>query len=388
MWIRNAAGIAASAVAARLVHASVTHPTDGVHASAATAGATCADHVPSSELDLLSYNELFRGQLAPPQPARGAVSTACGPVIYQGGVRWQRGAYGSLWLRIGLDDVPVPSATLSAALNEAHDRTKDVKPNGAAVYVGIQELSLEPILSRLLRAHGFKYHHFRQAPPDGKSFGVGDGGRTGEHVYYKWHGNPNHDMVPAYSSSIEGVGGLLLSPDETRVLLIWEYGNWKPLTGAVDEGESKLTAVEREMREEANITIDKSFEPQYVGGWHMARARDDRVNDNFDAFVLRAASEQFQVDETEISEARWFECSALLKLYQANGNPCPLEVRSLEEGSLPKGRRKVGTTALAWLKTYVDGKALPTASTIRPGGAEWLYFGHGGARLGAADGNR
>ena len=31
-------------------------------------------------------------------------------------------------------------------------------------------------------------------------------------------------MVPAYATSIEGVGALVLSPDEKRVLLVWEYG--------------------------------------------------------------------------------------------------------------------------------------------------------------------
>ena len=49
-------------------------------------------------------------------------------------------------------------------------------------------------------------------------------------MYYRWNGDAAHDMVPAYSTSIEG-GGLVLSPDESKVLLIWEYGNWKPITG-------------------------------------------------------------------------------------------------------------------------------------------------------------
>ena len=41
-------------------------------------------------------------------------------------------------------------------------------------------------------------------------------------------------MVPCYATSIEGVGALVLSPDEKKVLLVWEYGNCKPLSGAVD----------------------------------------------------------------------------------------------------------------------------------------------------------
>ena len=84
-------------------------------------------------------------------------------------------------------------------------------------------------------------------------------------MYYRWNGDAAHDMVPAYSTSIEGVGGLVLSPDESKVLLIWEYGNWKPITGAVDDGESALTACRREMREECGVQMDEAFAPVFVG---------------------------------------------------------------------------------------------------------------------------
>lgn len=363
---RAVAGLAASALAARsdLVHAQVSNEQ-------------------SSMLSTLTFKEMFRGQLAPPMPEPGASETICGAVFFDQGIGYQGGAYGSLWLRLGVGDCTTPTAgTLSAAVDMALEHTA----GRAAVYVGIQELSLDPGTSGLLRQRGFKYHHFRQAPPDGQLFGAGGGGwRTGEHVYYRWNGDAAHDMVPAYSTSIEGVGGLVLSPDESKVLLIWEYGNWKPITGAVDEGESSLIACEREMLEEVGITMDTLFSPIFVGGWQMARARDDRVNDNFKAFVIRAVSEAYTLDEAEVSEARWFALSDLEALYAAHDRPSPAAVRFIEQPELPEGRRKVSTSALAWLHTYAQGRGLPVSTIQRPGtNAEWTLIGSG---MGAAGGD-
>ena len=350
---RAVAGLAASAMAARMSAYAVS------------------EERPASPLDGLTYKEIVRGQLAPPRPRFPFESTACGTVVYENGIGWQKGSYGSLWLRLGLDAGAKPTTPeeLGAAVDTALARTK------GAIYVGIQELAIEPGVSGMLRARGFKYHHFRQAPPDGKDLGVGNGLKTGEHVYYRWNGDPKHDMVPSYATSIEGVGGLLLSPDESKVLLIWEYGNWKPMTGAVDDGESALSACEREMREEVSATVDHEFKPVFVGGWQMARARDDKVNDNFKAFVLRAASEEYAVDENEVSEARWFSCKELLELYQRHGSPNPMDKRSLEESTLPEGRRKISTNALTWLETYAGGGGLPTTRMQRPSGADWTFIG-------------
>lgn len=336
-------------------------------------------------LDSLTYKEILRGQLAPPLPQLNAEFTKCGAVVFESGVAWQAGAYGSLWLRLGLGGQPTPSlSVLSSAVDEALERAKSSKPSGAAVYVGIHEFAMDPGTSGLLRSKGFRYHHFRQAPPAGKSFGVGSGWGAGEHVYYRWNGNPAHDMVPSYATSIEGVGGLILSPDETKVLLIWEYGNWKPISGAVDDGECSLNALKREAQEETGVQTDPAFQPVLVGGWQMARARDDRINDNFKAYVLRAASERFEVDGVEIAEARWFDVQQLLALYATAGHPDPLAARSIDDATLPEGRQRVGTNTLAWMKTYKEGGGLPMHIAVRPTGAEWLFFGSGHEKAAAA----
>ena len=248
-------------------------------------------------LDQLKFKETHKGQLTPPAPLEGASETSCGPTAHDGsGIVWQRGPYRSWWLRLGIGLSRLPSfAQLSTALDEAIQRAKETKPFGTAVYVGVQELAMEPGISSLLRARGFQYHHFHASRGRDSSGGAGSEYEPGEHIYYRWLGDPTHDLVPPYRTSIEGVGALLLSPDEKRVLLVWEYGNWKPVSGAVDEGESSLRTIEREMHEEVHVPLDHSFIARKVGGWQMARARDGRTNDNYVCYALRAGSEAFEV---------------------------------------------------------------------------------------------
>jgi len=38
------------------------------------------------------------------------------------------------------------------------------------------------------------------------------------------------------------------------------------------------------------VGIDPDFAPVYLGGYHQGGARDDRINDNFSAFVVRLQS--------------------------------------------------------------------------------------------------
>ena len=110
-------------------------------------------------------------------------------------------------------------------------------PRLGQVYVALSERSIDAAHVRCLLDKGFRFYHHRTSP-EGED----------ELVYYAWPDRPDFpDKVPPYATSTEGVGAILLSPDERRVLLVWEYGCWKMPTGAVDAGESALSALRREV---------------------------------------------------------------------------------------------------------------------------------------------
>ena len=72
------------------------------------------------------------------------------------------------------------------------------------------------------------------------------------------------------------------------MLLVWERGSWSTPGGAVEPGENKLDALERELREEVNLTLDLvGWGAQYLGGWQQSKARDNLVNDNFSSFLVK-----------------------------------------------------------------------------------------------------
>ena len=201
-----AAGLASAALVRTAYCDSETHP-------------RLRTQLPSSSvLDGLSFKGQYRGQLSPPLPQAGSSKGAIANDA--SGIHWQRGAYGSWWLRLGCAGNSLPKTEqVSTALDEMLSRAKADK---AAAYVGVQELEAEPNITALLRARGFRYHHFAPNKKRAHSSAGGSGYEIGEHVYYQWMGDPSHDMVPSYATSIEGVGALILSPDEKRVLLVWE----------------------------------------------------------------------------------------------------------------------------------------------------------------------
>ena len=333
---------------------------------------------PEAALDALEYGNGFKGQLKPALPKAGSETTANGGVVLDAaGICWQRGPYGSWWMRLGAAGSGMPTLSeLRRALDVGVARAK------GALFVGVQELKAEPRVIALLRARGFGYQHFSPNEPPKPTKAGGSAQPPGEHVYYKWLGDPNHDMVPCYATSIEGVGALVLSPDEKKVLLVWEYGNWKPLSGAVDQGESILEAAGREAGEECGVTLDDSFAPVYVGGWQAAKVRDNKTNDNFHAMVVRAATEKLNLDMNEVSSAVWFDTASLLKLYDDVGRPTPQEKKKLPippgfaaAYQLPEKQQKMGTSSLSWLYCYKSGGGLKTAIKRSEGEGDQILIG-------------
>ena len=136
-----------------------------------------------------------------------------------------------------------------------------------AVYVCIAEGSMSPGLVALIRSNGYEFHHFIAS--------------TRELVYYKWAHPTMPNMVPAFATSVEGAHAIVLSPDQTQVLLVEEYGRWSGPGGAIDPAECMLDGLAREVREEVGLTVDLAFEPVLVLAKQNAAFRDGLINNNW-----------------------------------------------------------------------------------------------------------
>jgi 8-oxo-dGTP pyrophosphatase MutT (NUDIX family) len=169
------------------------------------------------------------------------------------------------------------------------------------IFVEVPELALGVLLTTILQ-NDFKFHHYL----------------NGEYCYYIWNNQEIEDKVPEFATSIEGIAALVLSPDQTEILLVWEYNKWKPITGAVESGHSLLKTLAKEVHEEVSVELDPDFEPRYLGGWNYPAARYHTINDNLFCFAVRALSKNFQVDGVEIKQAQWFP---LADFYQFYDNP-------------------------------------------------------------------
>ena len=266
--------------------------------------------------------------LTPPRPtwtemlsgttSAGTVASACSG----GALVLQAGPYHSVWLRVPVASSPAEAIAAELPVGDFSEVARTwlaaFQKTGreAAFYVALPESSpFVPEAVRWLQTNGFSFHHYNPPPTiptsencSAASAVTGDG--NGELIYYRWCGRGD-DRVPSFATSGEGVGVVLLSPDECSVLLVWENGNWKTVTGAVDTGEGVLGAATRELSEEVGVQVDPSFKARYVGGWHFARRTDSRMNDSMHIIVLRAQSREFCVNKDEITAAKWFDLDKL-----------------------------------------------------------------------------
>jgi len=303
----------------------------------------------------------------------------------------QFGPYNSVWLRVGCVrrvHWHVLWNHLKLYIEVALEEEVKKKVPGA-VYCAISVRSMQAVDFTWLADHGFRFHHYR--PPGhgmtpmateetdasgdvtGADFSLSSRAvseadlHTAELVYYCWPSTSIPDKVPSYSTSIEGVSGLVFSRDESKLLMVWERGAWSTPGGAVNEGESKIDALERELFEEVACKVDRSWDGmRYLGGWQQQCARDHRINDNFSVFALRCATEEIQADGYEIQHAYWVPWREILQAWRQKGRPktkkvAMPEIHLVAESALGAtiatrdfgaDKQLVSLNTLQWLDTY------------------------------------
>eukprot|EP01119_Soliformovum_irregulare_P005772 TRINITY_DN17523_c0_g1_i1.p1 TRINITY_DN17523_c0_g1~~TRINITY_DN17523_c0_g1_i1.p1 ORF type:complete len:257 (-),score=70.89 TRINITY_DN17523_c0_g1_i1:40-810(-) len=201
---------------------------------------------------------------------------------------------------------------------------EEKKNDKSAVFLFVPEYMMPNHLQTILSRH-YKLHRTQQM------------GNILNYVYYKWTAK-GVDKVPAYASSVEGVTALILSPDEKKMLIVKEGQQfWKFVSGSVEQGETALEAIVREIQEEVGLEVDQEKPVFYLGGWNKKRVRFGCINDNFSCYVLKATSEDLKLDVTEIREAMWVP----LEDFTSNADTHGLQ----SEG-------------IAWCLNYMNGRYL------------------------------
>jgi len=316
----------------------------------------------------------FNGQILPPRPSPAelaASETPLGPLVSHKGVVLQGGPHRSIFLRAGcvaryqwVQMWNTLRQLITHYLDGEITMFKKRREEGGdpykskIIYVVVSLRAMQAIDFGWLYKHGFTFHHYREAGHGDTDPDSADA--NPEYVYKCFPGRDyQDDPVPAYATSIEGAFALILSPDGTKVLLVWERQSWSCPGGTVNIGESKVEAVAREVNEEVGVVVDDSMPMEYLGGYSQGRARDNLVNDNFAAFAVRVKSEEIKVDRKEIFLAKWFDCRRLVEAWRAKGHEMTKRVEGLSVPELDDPERnRVNGSALQWMESYVEGRGL------------------------------
>jgi 8-oxo-dGTP pyrophosphatase MutT (NUDIX family) len=297
------------------------------------------------------------------------------------GTIMQAGPYNDLYVRlssaraVGEEDLKSELASLKELLDTILSKYSEFDYAGA-MFVTMHETALFlPYIVAHLNSLGFAYHHY------GASFPRKDSRSRNEHIYYKWCRAGSRDMVPAYATSIEGVAALVLSPDESSVLLAKERGRFGMPGGVIDPGEGALEAMRRELVEEVGVAIDDAFPPLALGGCQKSRERDAAVNENHHVFAVRARSLALVVDPVELDAAHWFPAAALLAAWRAAraAAPRPPSAARAESVELEADgvRDSFSVTMLVCLEAHATGTGLACEVAAFPstGGAAAYFCG-------------
>ena len=217
---------------------------------------------------------------------------------------FQKDRHGNVWIRVLCHGCKESDGYMEVDTNLLQKLIYDAEVlTSGAVYVGIPQSLLDsPGCVRLLSKHEFKVHYVYE--------------KTGELIYVNWV-CAGHSKVPMYATSIEGAGCLILSPDEQKVLLVYEKDRWGRCGGAVDLAESSLQAALREVFEEVDIEIDTDKQILMGATFCHRCARDGIINNHFNLYIVKAAVKKDEVQcKEEVTKAKWFSVEKLVREWE------------------------------------------------------------------------
>jgi len=190
----------------------------------------------------------------------------------------------------------------------------------AAIYLGLRHESMNGGVMSVVKKLGFRFHHHLSDETDPYTWHD-----DFEFMFYKWicvkegcRTGGKSDLVPTYTTSIEGGGVMVLSPDRKEVLLVNQWGGvWSAPGGAVSPKETTYEAASREVEEELDIKLDKATLALVAVG--NIGAKYDRVNDHYMLYAAQAKDKNFKPDgiEVTVANARWFSLQDLGEVYDS-----------------------------------------------------------------------
>lgn len=226
------------------------------------------------------------------------------------------------------------------------DEIEKTKTAGA-LWLFIPESDI-PNFFGFAKTRKYSYHHFE----------------NGCFVYSKWNNRAVENKIQPYATSISGAAMLVLNSDASKVLLVFEYGKFKCITGTTDYRELIITTGLRELKEEVGLSINQNFRPVICGGWNISNVKPAvGVNDMLLCYGVRVNdNDQIVLDKTELEDAKWFDVQFLLEAYDVMIG----DFSKVDQSKSPhsdffeyKGIR-LSYVALLWLKNYLNNVSMHT----------------------------
>lgn len=174
--------------------------------------------------------------------------------------------------------------------------------------------------------------------------------------YYKWLLVDVEDKVHPFATSSAGATTIILSPDEQSVLFVYEMDMWKPVTGADYYGDISLNTALREADEEVGIKIDDSFEPKVIGFWNIGGRCGGKMNNVMTCYIIKAKSLELNLDNFEITTAKWFKIDDLKNVIDMAKNKENITGKYIFWSHVNDlNGEKFGYPYLLWINNYLNG---------------------------------